>query len=191
MGPNQFFGNNDLEGNDMEARATVKSEMAEIYIVSKSRINEICNEYGIENGFGEIAKAKNDWHHKLEEKIQVFLDFANKIAPAIPKFNKVSPNDFKEILNKNGKKTNTIFFFLYKQLEGEDIDLNSITHLKDFDLGDPFQKTEQIRSPSSNPSKSCFTGRKEEIDDNPKKVKELNFMKLKIFSNTSQKNDMK
>ena len=106
MGSNQFFGNDDKQGHNMEARATVKSEMAELYIVSKSKIHEICYEYGIENEFGEIAKVKDDWHQQLEEKIHVFLDFANKIAPSIPKINKLSPNDLIEDLNKNGKKLN-------------------------------------------------------------------------------------
>ena len=106
MGPNQFFGNDNQEEHNMTARATVKSEMAELYIVSKSKIQEICYEYGIENEFGEIAKVKDDWHQQLEEKIHVFLDFANKIAPSIPKINKISTNDLIEDLNKNGKQFN-------------------------------------------------------------------------------------
>lgn len=104
LGPNQFFGNDDQEGHNMEARATVKSELAELYIVSKSKINEICSEYGIENEFGEIAKLKDDWHRKLQEKINVFIDFANKIAPSIPKINKPSPNNAIEDTNKYGNK---------------------------------------------------------------------------------------
>ncbi len=92
MGPNQFFGNDEPMGQSSEARAIVKSEFVELYVAKKTKVQEICEEYGIENEFCEVATIKEDWHQKLQGKINNFLSFSNKLSSSIPKIHKNSSN---------------------------------------------------------------------------------------------------